>query len=127
MHSPARSDLASSIKHQQDSIATIKGDHSWRILEAKVNDGTANHKQQESFETQVRLVERIQEQMDYLKSVNNKASLRLGQCRMASGYRKARLASQDQGIAGVFALDWAIGEVASERIGGNLVSTSLDP
>ena len=127
MHSPARSDLASGIKHQQDSIETIKGDHSWRILEAKVNDGTANDKQQKSFETQVRLVEGIQEQMDYLKFVNNKASLRLGQCKMASGYRKARLVSQDQGIAGVFALDWAIGEVASGRVEGNLVSTSLDP
>ena len=65
--------------------------------------------------------------MDYLKSVNNKTSLRLGQCKMTSGYRKARLAKQDQGIAGVFALDWAIREVASERVGRNWVSTSLDP
>lgn len=65
--------------------------------------------------------------MDYLKSVNNKASLRLGKCKMASGYRKARLTKQDWGIGGVFALDWAIGEVASERVGGNVVSTSLDP
>ena len=65
--------------------------------------------------------------MEYLESINNKASLRFGQCKMASGYRKARLANPDGGVVGgVFALDWAIGEVAGERIGGNLVSTTLD-
>ena len=115
------------ITHLQNRIKSIKGGGSWRVLEAKVSDGTANDKQRRAFEEQVRLVKGIQEQVDYLKSVNNEASLRLGQCKMTSGYRKARLAKQDQGIAGVFALDWAIGEVASERVGGNLVSTSLNP
>ena len=111
----------------QNRIETIRGGGSWRVLESKVSDGTATNKQQRAFEEQVQLVEGIQEQVDYLKSVNNKTSLRLGQCKITSGYRKARLAKLDQGIEGVFALDWAIGEVASERVGGNLVSTSLAP
>ena len=68
----------------------------------------------------------LQEHLDYLKSINNKAALRLGQCKMASGYRKASLDNPDGGVRGVYALDWAIREVASGRIGGNLVSTTLD-
>ena len=41
--------------------------------------------------SQVRSLEGTQEQGDYLKSINNKASLKLGQCKMASGYREAKL------------------------------------
>ncbi len=78
------------------------------------------------FEVQVQSVKGLQEQVKYFQSINNKNSLRLGQCKMASGYRKMGLADPDGGIGGVFALDWAIGEVASERIGGNLVSATLD-
>ena len=48
----------------------IKGGQSWRVLEAKINDGTTNARQQEAFERQVRLVEKIQEQVNYMKSVN---------------------------------------------------------
>jgi hypothetical protein len=45
---------------------------------------------------------------------------------MASGYRKAHLANSDEDVKGSYALDWAIGEVARERIGGNLVSKTSD-
>jgi hypothetical protein len=78
------------------------------------------------FESQIQSVKYLQDQVDYLHSIDNKASLRLGQCKMASGYRKAHLANSNEDVKGSYALDWAIGEVASERIGGNLVSKTSD-
>ena len=53
VHSPARSDLASGIKHQQDWIKTIKGDHGWRILEARL-DGRPQRAEAVSFQLRQR-------------------------------------------------------------------------
>lgn len=107
-------------------IETLKDSASWQRLESKVRDGTANDNQRGLFASRIQSVKNLQDQVDYLHSINNKASLNFGQCKIASGFRKAYLANSDEGVKGSYALDWAVGEVSRERIGGNLVSKTSD-
>ena len=125
---PAQADMRSQIAHVHGTIQIHPTSPRLSYLRGRVNNGTANASDRETYQALVDASVQYQHELQYLKANNKKSSLNFGQCKMGSGYRTIKIKQGPEGgIHGNFALDWAIGEPVGRRIGGNIVSTRMSP
>ena len=116
--------MNSEIAYIQNLAPFLQGSTKWTNLKARVASGTATEMECHTHQSMADAMLENQIRLQFLKTHNRPNSLRFGQCKMASGYRKVK--TKEEGPEGTIrALDWAIGEPISQRIGGNIVSTAL--
>lgn len=107
--------MESRIRQLRNSLSILKTAKRLTILQNKANDNTASMSEGRQLAAKREDIhESDRELRKFVSIIGNKARLRFGEAKMASGYRR---------MGGV-ALDWAIGEPDVDRIGGNLVRFS---
>ena len=115
--------MNSEIAYIQNLAPFSQGSTKWTNLQARTASGTATEMDRDTHQSMADAIQENQIRLQFLKTHNRPNSLRFGQCKMASGYRKVKTNEGPEGA--IRALDWAIGEPIGQRIGGNIVSTAL--
>ena len=101
----------------------LQGSTRWTDLQARMASGTATEMERDTHQSMADTIQENQVRLQFLNIHNRPHTLRFGQCKMASGFRKVKTNEGPKGA--IRALDWAIGEPIGQRVGGNIVGTTL--
>lgn len=108
---PAQADHNSEIKELEVAVQEARTTFDSSPIKFKVENGSPSRQQQKNYNGRLKEIHDMENRINTCKNINEQGLL-LGRVLLASGYKKA----------GDCALDWALVEVNSERVGGNLVS-----